>query len=61
MPTPQVNRGSLHTTSDLFSAMFESEKQRLYAYIYAFVLDKAAADDSFSGDKRYPLEGIRDF
>ena len=47
VPSPQSSRGSLDTTSDLFSAMFESEKQRLYAYIYAFVLDKAAADDIF--------------
>ena len=47
MPSPQGNRGSLEPTSNLFSAMFESEKKRLYAYIYAFVLDKAAADDIF--------------
>ena len=47
MPSIHSNRGCLNTTSDTFAALFEEEKRRLYAYIYAFVLDKAAADDVF--------------
>ncbi|WP_235207762.1 MULTISPECIES: sigma-70 family RNA polymerase sigma factor [unclassified Alteromonas] len=47
MPSPHSNHGSLKQASDAFATLFESEKQRLYSYIYAFVLDKAAADDIF--------------
>ena len=30
-----------------FSQLFEADKNRLYAYIYAYVLDGSAADDIF--------------
>lgn len=33
--------------SELFVTLFETDKNRLYAYIYAYVLDYAAADDIF--------------
>lgn len=47
VPSPRHSRGSLNTNADTFAALFDLEKRRLYAYIYAFVLDKAAADDIF--------------
>lgn len=33
--------------TELFTQLFEADKKRLYSYIFAFVLDKAAADDIF--------------
>ena len=33
--------------STVFVKLYEADKNRLYAYIYAFVLDHAAADDIF--------------
>lgn len=47
VPSPHHSRESLKTTADTFADLFDLEKRRLYAYIYAFVLDKAAADDIF--------------
>ena len=33
--------------SDQFISLFEADRNRLYAYIYAYVIDKTAADDIF--------------
>ncbi|WP_016957727.1 sigma-70 family RNA polymerase sigma factor [Catenovulum agarivorans] len=33
--------------SNIFVELFEADKNRLYAYIYAYMMDKAAADDVF--------------
>ncbi|WP_016957754.1 sigma-70 family RNA polymerase sigma factor [Catenovulum agarivorans] len=41
------NGTELVDTSAQFLALFEAERKRIYAYIYAFVGDKAAADDIF--------------
>lgn len=37
----------LQQNSEQFLTLFEPERRRIYAYIYAFVMDKAAADDIF--------------
>lgn len=36
-----------NSTSSIFMSLFEADKNRLYAYIYAYVLDYTAADDIF--------------
>ena len=33
--------------SDLFISLFEADRNRLYSYIYAYVMDHTAADDIF--------------
>lgn len=35
------------SAAELFTQLFEADKNRLYAYIYAYMLDYAAADDIF--------------
>lgn len=41
------NNGAIRDTSKQFIELFEAERKRIYAYIYAYVMDKAAADDIF--------------
>ncbi|AWB65480.1 RNA polymerase subunit sigma [Saccharobesus litoralis] len=47
-----TNKNTEPTTAEIFRAsqfgqLFEADKNRLYAYIYAFVSDNAVADDIF--------------
>ncbi|WP_053084559.1 sigma-70 family RNA polymerase sigma factor [Catenovulum maritimum] len=41
------NNTELELNSQLFIELFEADRKRIYAYIYAFVMDKATADDLF--------------
>ncbi|MBD1388677.1 sigma-70 family RNA polymerase sigma factor [Neiella sp. HB171785] len=41
------NSAQLPSRSDSFIQLFEADKRRIYAYIYAFVHDKDAADEIF--------------
>jgi RNA polymerase sigma-70 factor (ECF subfamily) len=46
--SPTNNQSSLTQSNDeLFMTLFEADRRRLYAYIYAYVMSKAAADDIF--------------
>ncbi|WP_342804423.1 sigma-70 family RNA polymerase sigma factor [Alteromonas sp. M12] len=47
MHLPKKSSSHLHNTSSSFLELFEAERKRIYAYIYALVLNKAAADDIF--------------
>lgn len=38
---------SLTALSDIFISLFEADRRRIYAYIYAFVMDSDAADEIF--------------
>ncbi len=45
---PQLaSKSTTLANSTVFVELYEADKNRLYAYIYAFVLDHAAADDIF--------------
>lgn len=37
----------MNCSSQMFIKLFEADKNRLYAYIYAYMMDKTAADDIF--------------
>jgi len=41
------NEAISKTDPDLFVSLFESDRNRLYSYIYAYVMDHTAADDIF--------------
>ncbi|MCF2948867.1 sigma-70 family RNA polymerase sigma factor [Paraglaciecola aquimarina] len=43
----KTTSSNLQTLSEHFNALFEADRSRLYAYIYAYVIDKSAADDIF--------------
>ncbi|WAJ71696.1 sigma-70 family RNA polymerase sigma factor [Catenovulum adriaticum] len=41
------NNKAIENTSQQFIQLFEADRKRIYAYIYAYVMDKSAADDIF--------------
>lgn len=43
----KTESSQLQKSSEQFSTLFEADRNRIYAYIYAYVMDKAAADDIF--------------
>ena len=46
-PSTTHNTTALKSKSELFVSLFEADRKRLYAYIFAYVMDRAAADDIF--------------
>jgi RNA polymerase sigma-70 factor (ECF subfamily) len=41
------NNSELKSRSEVFVELFEADRKRLYAYIYAYMMNKAATDDIF--------------
>ncbi|MGJ8691823.1 MAG: sigma-70 family RNA polymerase sigma factor [Thalassotalea sp.] len=41
------NNAPVKSVSQQFTRLFEADRNRLYSYIYAYVMDKSAADDIF--------------
>lgn len=43
----RITNTELEARTTQFIQLFEADRKRIYAYIYAYVMDKAAADDIF--------------
>lgn len=46
-PINTSSKTQLQSQSEIFVKLFEADRERLYAYIYAYMMNRAAADDIF--------------
>jgi len=51
----------LKVSEDLFVSLFKADRKRLYAYIYAYVANKSAADDIFQETSTLLWKKFQDF